>query len=87
MSEQPTNRPTKVTLIKRSFPACPGCRMTQLQMDGEGIEYEALDITDQPHLIDEYNLSAVPVLLIEKPGEERVRLDGFQPADVIKSYL
>lgn len=61
--------------------------MTALQMDGEGIEYEALDITEQPELIDEYNLTAVPVILVDKADGERVRLDGFQPAEKIKALL
>lgn len=77
----------KITLIKRTVPRCPACQMTALQLDGEGIKYDVIDITEQPEAIEKYDLTGVPVLLIDKPDGERIRLDGFQPADKVKALL
>lgn len=82
-----TEQTAKITLIKRTAPRCPGCIMQALQLDGEGISYETIDITDTPSAIDEYNLTAVPVLLIDKPNGERIRIDGFRPAEEVKALL
>lgn len=77
-----------VTLIKRTTPVCPACNSMQAQLDGEGIEYNVIDITENPEYIDILGLIGVPVLLVEQePGGEVTQLNGFQPIDKIKDLI
>lgn len=77
----------KLTLIKRSSPPCPACRTMQAQLEGEGIPHEVVDITEQPEVIEKYNLSSVPVLIIEDDSGEFIQLTGLQPVENIKELL
>ena len=77
----------KLTLIKRSAPNCPACNMMQAALEGEGIPHETIDITTNPDAIEAYNLTGVPVLLIEDDNGEHIRLTGFQPVEHIADLL
>jgi glutaredoxin len=81
------NNTAKLTLIKRSTPACPACNIMKAQLDGEGIEYETIDITHQPEKVSELNLTGVPVLMIERDNGSMVRLHGVQPIDEVKALI
>lgn len=76
----------ELTLIKRTTPACPACNAMQAQLDGEGIEYNVIDITEQPDFIETLGITSVPVLFIENsPGVKQ--LNGMQPIEKIKELL
>lgn len=77
----------KLTLIKRSVPVCPACNMLKAMLDGEGIEYTTIDITEQTEAIEDYSLTSVPVMIIEGADGEYIRLNGVRPVDEIKELL
>lgn len=76
----------KLTLIKRSTPICPNCNTMQFILDSEGIEYNIIDIAVDKDAIEKYDLSSVPVLLIDDDGQQ-IKLNGIQPVDLIKEFL
>lgn len=76
----------KLTLIKRSTPACPHCTTMQLILEEEGIPFDTIDIATDTDAIEKYNLSSVPVILIDDEGTE-IKLNGIQPIEVIKELL
>lgn len=76
----------KLTLIKRSTPICPDCMKMQNMLEGEGISFDTIDIAKDESAIEKYNISSVPVILIDDEGTE-IRLNGFQPINVIKELL
>lgn len=76
----------KLTLIKRSTPMCPDCNKMQIILEGEGIPFDTIDITKDAEAIEKYDLSSVPVILIDS-DEGQVKLNGIQPIEVIKELL
>lgn len=77
----------KLTLIKRSNPTCPLCIKMQNALDSEGVPYEVIDITEQPEAVEQYGLSSVPVMLINEEGSNQIRLNGFKPVELVKTFL
>lgn len=76
----------KLTLIKRSTPVCRDCATMQLILEDEGIEFDTIDIAVDTEAIEKYNLSSVPVILINDGGTE-IKLNGIQPIEIIKELL
>ena len=76
----------KLTLIKRSTPICPNCNTMQFILDNEGIQYDIIDIAVDKDAIEKYDLTSVPVLLIDDDGQQ-IKLNGIQPVDLIKEFL
>lgn len=73
---------SEVTLIKRSFPACPACNAMAQALREEGIEFTTLDITEDPSLVDTYEIQGIPVTLA---GEKK--FVGFTHPDLIKQAI
>lgn len=76
----------KLTLIKRSTPACPACNAMQLILEQEGVPFEIIDIAVDKDAVDKYELSSVPVMLIDTETGQ-LRLNGIQPIEVVKEML
>lgn len=76
----------KLTLIKRSTPICPQCNIMQLVLEEEGVEFDVIDIAIDTDAIEKYDLSSVPVILIQD-GENTLKLNGIQPIQLIKELL
>lgn len=77
----------KLTLIKRSNPHCPSCRIMQAQLEGEGIPHEIIDISAQFYAIEKLEIAGVPVLIIEDDNGEHIRLTGLQPVERIVELM
>lgn len=78
----------KLTLIKRTTPICPACMAMANMLDAEGVEYETIDITENPEAVEKYDLTGVPVMLIRgSDGEITDRLVGVHPVDAVKAKL
>lgn len=77
----------RVTLIKRTTPFCGACQIQQAQLDGAGLKYDVIDITEQPEAVEQYGITSVPIVLIEKDNGEVERFDGFRPVEVLKEHL
>lgn len=65
---------------------CPQCIKMQNVLEDEGLLFNVIDITTDTEAIEKYNLSSVPVILINDNGNE-IRLNGLQPIEVIKELL
>ncbi|MFJ3388914.1 glutaredoxin family protein [Lysinibacillus sp. NPDC086135] len=76
----------KLTLIKRSTPTCPACETMQFILIEEGVPFDTIDIAKDDDAIEKYDLSSVPVILIDS-DEGQVKLNGIQPIEVIKELL
>lgn len=76
----------KLTLIKRSTPMCPACNTMQFILEEEGIQFDTIDIAIDKDAIEKYDLSSVPVLLIDSDSGQ-IKLNGIQPIEVIKEML
>ncbi|MEQ6355106.1 glutaredoxin domain-containing protein [Lysinibacillus sp. M3] len=76
----------KLTLIKRSTPMCPDCNKMQIILEGEGIPFDTIDIAKDAEAIEKYDLSSVPVILIDSDGSQ-IKLNGIQPIEIIKEIL
>jgi glutaredoxin len=76
----------KVTLIKRSSPACPGCNNMKTMLDGEGIEHDVIDITTDPDAITKFDLTGVPVVIVETKSHQTL-FNGVTPIEAIKEAM
>ena len=76
----------KLTLIKRSTPICPMCNTMQFILEEEGIPFDTIDIAVDTDAIEKYNLSSVPVILIDS-DEGQIKLNGVQQVEIIKELL
>jgi glutaredoxin-like protein NrdH len=67
----------KVTVYTKY--GCPQCDMTKLVLDGEGIEYETINVQDDEkameYVKEVLGLTSMPVVIVE--GEEP--FTGFRP--------
>lgn len=77
----------KLTLIKRSTPTCPQCNTMQFILENEGIPFYIIDIAVETDAVEKYNLSSVPVLLINGDNGSQIKLNGIQPIEVIRELL
>lgn len=62
-------------------------QIMQAQLDGEGIPHETIDISEQPDAVEKYNLTCVPVLIIEDDNGKHIRLTGLQPVERIAELM
>lgn len=77
-------------MLKISKPNCGPCTNVANYLHELGISYEELDIKHDPSLIEKYDLSGVPVvILMDDEGKEVYRVSGFDPEEidtVVKIY-
>lgn len=75
---------SKVTVYTKN--GCPQCDMTKVVLNGEGIEFEAFNVEEDPkaydYVVNTLNLRQMPVVVVE--GQEP--FTGFQP-DRLKAIL
>ncbi|WP_299831760.1 glutaredoxin domain-containing protein [uncultured Metabacillus sp.] len=67
----------KVTVYTKN--GCPQCDMTKMVLNGEGIEFELInvdeDLAAREYVVNELKLTSMPVVVVE--GQEP--FTGFQP--------
>lgn len=77
-----------ITIKKFSKPGCMPCRaiahyLRQIDLNEADAVLENIDITERPEVIEQYGLSSVPVLVLERNGIEVTRLIGLRPPEEI----
>jgi thioredoxin 1 len=77
-----------ITVKKFSKPGCVPCKVLgnylgDIDLFGLGATLENIDITEQPEVIEKYNLSSVPVLVMERSGVEVTRINGLRGTEEI----
>jgi thioredoxin 1 len=71
-----------VTMKKFSKPGCRPCAalsnyIGDIDLFNAGATLVNIDITEQPEVIDQYGLTSVPVLVLERNGVEVGRIVGL----------
>ena len=77
-----------ITIKKFSRPGCRPCAalanyLGDIDLFVAGATLENIDITEQPEVIDKYNLNSVPVLVFERNGVEVGRIVGLAGTEEI----
>ncbi|MDD3774099.1 MAG: glutaredoxin domain-containing protein [Patescibacteria group bacterium] len=66
-------------------PSCPYCHMAMDYFDAKNIEYTAWDLSKNPEkaqeMMEKSNQSGVPVIIINKNGEEKIII-GFNQLEI-----
>ena len=77
-----------LTIIKRSSPPCPMCEMLEQGLIETCTPYTAIDITDNPNIIEEYDITSIPVTIIkDESGEVVERINGFVAAEMLAEII
>jgi thioredoxin 1 len=71
-----------ITIKKFSKPGCRPCAalanyIGDIDLFNAGTTLVNIDITEQPEVIDQYGLTSVPVLVLERNGVEVGRIVGL----------
>ena len=62
-------------------PGCMGCRMTEKKLSEAGIDFERVDLSERPELVQRFrDEGLVQAPIIESPDGERTA--GFDPARI-----
>ncbi|PFP30216.1 hypothetical protein COJ96_05745 [Bacillus sp. AFS073361] len=77
-----------ITIKKFSRQDCRPCKalanyLGDIDLFGLGATLENIDIEEQPEVIDQYGLSSVPVMVLERSGVEVHRIVGLRPTEEI----
>jgi thioredoxin 1 len=77
-----------ITMKKFSKPNCRPCQalanyIGEIDLFNAGATLVNIDITEQPEVIDQYGLTSVPTLVLERNGLEVHRLVGLRGTDEI----
>lgn len=70
-------------LLKFEREGCVPCQMMANFMDGEGIEYEAVNVYENPALTQRYGIMSVPVVIVLEGEHEVGRVIGHQPSKLM----
>jgi thioredoxin 1 len=77
-----------ITIKKFSRNDCRPCKalanyLGDMDLFGLGATLENIDIEEHPEVVEQYGLSSVPVLVMERSGVEVNRLIGLRPTEEI----
>ena len=77
-----------ITIKKFSRKDCRPCKalanyLGDIDLFGLGATLENIDIEEQPEVIEKYDLSSVPVMVLERSGVEVHRLVGLRGTEEI----
>lgn len=64
---------TSSEFILFTTPTCPNCKMAEKIFEKKGIKYKTVDATQRQDLVEKYNISTAPTLLVESAkGEDMI---------------
>ncbi|MEC3668956.1 thioredoxin domain-containing protein [Bacillus velezensis] len=70
-------------LIKLEQPNCNPCKMVSNYLEHADIQFEAVDVTQEPEVASRFSVMGVPVtILLNDQGEEVNRSVGFKPNEL-----
>ena len=74
---------TQIEIIKLEKDGCSPCvwlgktlEANATRIESEGTTVTTLNVSEAPHLIDEYKITSVPVLVFKRNGIEMTRVHG-----------
>ncbi|ADI73005.1 Thioredoxin domain protein [Methanohalobium evestigatum Z-7303] len=83
----------KPILLDFSATWCGPCKMQKPIIDdlkekyGDQVDIKEVDVDENGEMARNYNVMAVPTIVIEKDGEEVKRFTGLKQADVLSAEL
>jgi len=70
-------------LLKLERKGCSPCMLVGNYLDSNGVEYEKVDVEDQPNIAVLYNVLSVPVtILLDDNGNVVKESKGFKPPEL-----
>ncbi|MCY9156341.1 thioredoxin family protein [Bacillus haynesii] len=70
-------------LIKLEQPNCNPCKMVSNYLEQADIQFETVDVTQEPEVASRFDVMGVPVtILLNDHGEEVNRSVGFKPKEL-----
>ncbi|MCY8063948.1 thioredoxin family protein [Bacillus spizizenii] len=70
-------------LIKLEQPNCNPCKMVSNYLEQADIQFETVDVTQEPEVASRFGVMGVPVtILLSDQGEEVKRSIGFKPDEL-----
>ncbi|KXJ35378.1 NrdH-redoxin [Bacillus spizizenii] len=70
-------------LIKLEQPNCNSCKMVSNYLEQADIQFETVDVTQEPEVASRFGVMGVPVtILLNDQGEEVNRSVGFMPNEL-----
>ncbi|MEC1408861.1 MULTISPECIES: thioredoxin domain-containing protein [Bacillus] len=70
-------------LIKLEQPNCNPCKMVSNYLEQANIQFETVDVTQEPEVASRFGVMGVPVtILLSDQGEEVKRSIGFKPDEL-----
>jgi len=83
-----------MSLVVKRFTAtwCQPCRtlapiMVGIQIQNPGVQFDIIDVDDQPILVEQYGIRSVPTVILEKDGEIVETLLGSRPESVYRTAI
>ena len=70
-------------ILKLEQPGCTPCTFVSNFLNDKGVEFEVVDVTEQPEVASQYGVMGVPVtILLNDEGKEVQRSVGFKPDEL-----
>lgn len=67
-------------LVKISKNGCVPCQVLSNYLNDKGVSFEELNVSTSPELIETYDITGVPVLILLDDNDQEVdRVVGFNP--------
>ena len=71
---------------------CGPCKATKptfnsLKESATDVQYELVDVDEQAHLAEQFNIRAVPTFVLLKDDTEIARMSGGASADKLKAFI
>lgn len=71
---------------------CEPCKLTspileELRNELEEVKFVKVDINEEAEILDDYNVTSIPTLMLFKDGELKERLVGFRKKDDLRSTI
>ncbi|WP_066871384.1 thioredoxin [Clostridium mediterraneense] len=71
---------------------CEPCKLTspildELRNELKEVKFVKVDINEESDVLDDYNVTSIPTLMLFKDGELKERLVGFRKKDDLRSTI
>jgi thioredoxin 1 len=79
-------------IIMFSATWCAPCQRTKpvfntLKESANGVQYELVDVDEQEHVAEQYNIRAVPTFVLLKDNQEVARISGGATEERLKTFI
>lgn len=61
---------------------CRYCGLAKQYLDGQGVEYDTVNMSEQPDYQEKYDVMGAPTILLLEDDEVIAKTTGFNPGDL-----